>query len=64
MKKAKCQKCKYTWESRSKLMNVSCPSCGIKVKIRGFSSSAKEIIKEADEMASEADRMSMGEDLK
>jgi len=32
--KAKCTNCKYEWESNSKLLKVSCPSCGNKVKIR------------------------------
>jgi len=32
--KAKCQKCKYEWETNSEMILVSCPSCGSKVKIR------------------------------
>ena len=34
--KAKCQnpKCLYEWECNSKLMKVSCPSCGSKVELR------------------------------
>ncbi len=32
--KAKCQKCSYEWDTNSKLIMVSCPSCGTKVKIR------------------------------
>ena len=34
--KAKCQnpKCLYEWDFKSKLMKVSCPSCGSKVEIR------------------------------
>jgi len=32
--KAKCQKCGYEWETESKMILVSCPSCGSKVKIR------------------------------
>lgn len=34
--KAKCEnpKCKHEWETDSKLIKVSCPSCGSKVKIR------------------------------
>lgn len=27
-----CEHCKYTWETKSKLQLVSCPSCGYKVK--------------------------------
>jgi len=27
----KCSKCKYEWDTASKLMTVSCPSCGHKV---------------------------------
>lgn len=34
MTKAKCQKCKYEWETNSEMIMVSCPSCGNKVKIR------------------------------
>jgi len=32
MVKIKCHKCSYEWETKSKLMMVSCPSCGSKVK--------------------------------
>ncbi len=32
--KTKCPKCEYEWESRSKLIMASCPSCGNKVKLR------------------------------
>ena len=32
--KAKCQKCNYEWDTESQMIMVSCPSCGIKVKIR------------------------------
>jgi Zn finger protein HypA/HybF involved in hydrogenase expression len=32
--KAKCTKCQYEWESNSKMIMVSCPSCGNKVRIR------------------------------
>ena len=34
--KAKClnKKCLYEWESDSKMMKVSCPSCGSKVILR------------------------------
>ncbi len=34
MTKAKCSKCGYEWESNSDMIQVSCPSCGNKVKIR------------------------------
>ncbi len=34
MTEAKCLKCDYEWDSKSKLIFVSCPSCGNKVKIR------------------------------
>lgn len=27
-----CQKCSYIWTTSSKMMKVSCPSCGTKVK--------------------------------
>lgn len=32
--KAKCLNCSYEWETESKMVKVSCPSCGSKVKIR------------------------------
>ncbi|MHA1481991.1 MAG: hypothetical protein ACTSQA_00960 [Candidatus Heimdallarchaeaceae archaeon] len=31
----KCKKCKYKWVTRSKLIFVSCPSCGTKNKTGG-----------------------------
>ncbi len=30
--KVKCSNCKYTWETNSKLIYVTCPSCRLKVK--------------------------------
>ena len=42
MVKAKCTKCKYEWESNSKMFKVSCPSCGDKVKIRELKVEQKE----------------------
>lgn len=32
MVKIKCKKCQYEWETNSKLILVSCPSCGTKNK--------------------------------
>jgi len=32
--KVECLKCKYSWETKSKMFYVSCPRCGSKVKIR------------------------------
>ena len=32
MKQLTCQKCKHTWETKSKLIWVTCPSCQLKVK--------------------------------
>lgn len=32
MKIVKCPKCKYEWETNSQLKQVTCPSCGLKVK--------------------------------
>lgn len=32
--KIKCDKCKYEWETKSKLRFVSCPSCLQKVQIK------------------------------
>lgn len=30
----KCQRCKYTWDTQSKLDLVTCPNCGFKTKKR------------------------------
>lgn len=32
--KMKCHRCKYQWETKSKMIYVSCPKCLTKVKIR------------------------------
>jgi DNA-directed RNA polymerase subunit RPC12/RpoP len=32
--KVKCKKCKYEWETKSKMWQVSCPCCGAKVKVK------------------------------
>lgn len=29
----KCPKCKYAWETKTKLKMVTCPSCQLKVKL-------------------------------
>lgn len=29
--KLKCSRCNYEWETKSKLVNVTCPSCQLKV---------------------------------
>lgn len=29
-----CKKCKHTWETKTKLRMVTCPSCQLKVKIK------------------------------
>jgi len=34
MKKVKCPKCKHEWETKSKLVLVTCPSCQLKVRIK------------------------------
>ena len=33
MVKVKCPKCSHKWDTKSKLINVSCPSCNGKVKV-------------------------------
>jgi len=33
--KVKCDKCGYEWDTKSKHVYVSCPSCLQKVRIRG-----------------------------
>jgi len=43
MKKVKCPKCNHEWETKSKLVLVTCPSCQLKVKIK------KQQIKTGDE---------------
>lgn len=30
--KAKCPKCKYEWETKSKLIFITCPSCMLKFR--------------------------------
>jgi predicted RNA-binding Zn-ribbon protein involved in translation (DUF1610 family) len=32
-KRAQCHKCKYEWETASKMFIASCPKCGNKVRI-------------------------------
>lgn len=32
--KANCSKCGHGWNTESKMVKVTCPSCGSKVKIR------------------------------
>lgn len=32
--KVKCNKCNYEWETNSKLVMVTCPSCQLKVKLK------------------------------
>jgi len=44
--KVKCKKCGYAWESKTKMMIVSCPCCGSKVKIE------KKVPKEAQQKTS------------
>jgi len=34
MKKVKCLKCNHEWETKSKLVLVTCPSCQLKVRIK------------------------------
>ncbi len=41
--KAKCKKCGYEWETNSKLITVSCSSCGQKVRIRDIPKGAKSL---------------------
>jgi len=33
--KIKCQKCKYEWNTKSKMIWVTCPSCQKKVRTKG-----------------------------
>lgn len=41
-KKIKCNHCKYEWESESKMIFVSCPSCLKKVNIQKVKGGKKE----------------------
>lgn len=34
MADVKCKKCGYSWKTKSKLLKVSCPSCGAKVDVK------------------------------
>lgn len=36
MVKAKCNRCGWKWESKSKAQKVSCPGCGAKVNLDEF----------------------------
>jgi len=42
-KEMKCKFCKYEWETKSKMILVSCPSCGNKNKIRELKKCDKDI---------------------
>ena len=42
MIKATCENCKYSWETSSEMVKVSCPSCGAKVKIRKIKKEGKK----------------------
>ena len=46
----KCKRCKYKWQTKSDHILVSCPSCGIKNKIR-------EIPKEVEGETSSAEKL-------
>jgi len=41
MVKIKCQKCKYEWETKSKLFSVTCPCCGYKTSIKSIEKEVK-----------------------
>ena len=45
-KKVKCKKCGYEWNTASKHVYVSCPSCMQKVKIRDIEKEAEEDAKD------------------
>jgi DNA-directed RNA polymerase subunit RPC12/RpoP len=32
--KVKCPNCKYEWNTKTKLISITCPSCQLKFKIR------------------------------
>ena len=34
--KTKCNYCEYEWNTKSKMLKVSCPSCGMKVKTGSY----------------------------
>ncbi|GBE19321.1 hypothetical protein BMS3Abin17_00044 [archaeon BMS3Abin17] len=38
----KCKKCKYEWDTNSKMIMVSCPSCGYKITIREINGGNKK----------------------
>ena len=41
--KVKCPHCKYRWETKSKLVMTSCPSCQRKINIKGNSIKQMEV---------------------
>jgi len=40
--KVKCPNCKYEWETKSKLIFVTCPSCQLKVKVKDLKGGNRE----------------------
>ena len=52
----KCKKCGYEWKTRSKLINVSCPSCNNKVKLREINNAQdKEAVNSMNAVKGEQD---------
>ena len=43
MAKCKDPKCLYEWNSKSKMLKVSCPSCGGKVELRKKTEEIKNV---------------------
>jgi len=41
--KLKCNKCKHEWETKSTLVLVTCPSCQLKVRIKGELDGSKQL---------------------
>ena len=58
-----CKRCKYTWDTKSDHILVSCPSCGVKNKIREISvvAEATKKVEDLDE-AEQAFIENYGED--
>ena len=46
MKEVNCKKCGYTWNTKSKMAYVSCPSCLQKINIKSIKQSIDEFMEE------------------
>ena len=42
--KAKCLKCEHEWETKSKLVLVTCPSCQLKVRLKKWNQKVYKVL--------------------